>query len=285
MWRALILCGVATTALSQPIPNAKSVLVVDVDTQTVLFTKNSDDVRPIASITKLMGALVVMESGQPLDEQIAITAEDVGKTTIRKRATGATLQVGAVLTRRELLQLSLMNSQNRAAYALGRSYPGGVDNFVFNMNAIAERLGMTHTKFTDPTGLQNTNVSTTEDLAKLVSIAATHSTIRELSTAVTYNVTRLVNNREREIGFRTTNALARQPDWNLILQKTGYINDSGRCVAMMMMIGTRRVVMVLLNTPSNSSRVLDAVNIRRWIEQVVVMPQDNPPLPTLSPGG
>lgn len=274
VWRTLLLwCVFIGTALAQPAPTAKSVLVIDVDTNEVLFEKSHEDVRPIASITKLMNALVVLESDQALDEPIEITTEDVKATMIRGRQTGGNLTVGTSLTRAEMIHLALMNSQNRAAHALGRMYPGGVEAFVSRMNSKAIELGMEHTTFTDPTGLYNTNVSTAADLAKLVGAASEVTLIRDFSTSTSFQTTQYVRKKPRVVEFSTTNRLAKTPDWNLIVQKTGYINDAGRCMVVMATIGVRRVIMVLLNTPSASARVHDAISLRYWIEHQEVMPE------------
>jgi serine-type D-Ala-D-Ala endopeptidase (penicillin-binding protein 7) len=274
VWRILIVwCMLAGVAVAQPAPTAKSVLVIDVDTNEVLFEKSHEDVRPIASITKLMNALVVLDSGQPLEETITIDHQDVKATYIRGRQTGTNLAPGTELSRAELLHLSLMNSQNRAAHALARSYPGGVEVFVQRMNAKAAELGMTHTTFTDPTGLYNTNVSTAADLAKLVGASSEIAVIRDFSTSTSFQTTQYVRKKPRVVEFSTTNRLAKTADWDLIVQKTGYINDAGRCMVVMATIGVRRVIMVLLDTPSANARVHDAISLRYWIEHHEVMPE------------
>lgn len=256
----------SATLAAQPVTTARSVLVVDAESRNVLLQKNDQDVRPIASITKMINAVVVLDAGQSLDEQITITQEDVDATMLRKSPTGSSLAVGVTLTRAEMLHLALMNSQNRAAAALGRTYPGGIEAFVAAMNAKAQQIGMINSSFTDPTGLQNTNVSTAEDLAKLVSTASEYAVIRDFSTSPSFQTTQYVKQRQQLVAFRSTNKLVSKPDWTVIVQKTGYINDAGRCMVMMTTIGTRRVVMVILNTPSNDARVQDAIKIKRWIE-------------------
>lgn len=274
VWRILIVwCMLVGVAVAQPVPTAKSALVIDVDTNEVLFEKSHEDVRPIASITKLINALVTIESGQLLDETITITQADIKATYIRGRQTGTNLAVGTELSRAELLHLSLMNSQNRAAHALARSYPGGVEAFVQQMNAKAAELGMSHTTFTDPIGLYNTNVSTAADLAKLVVATSQLALIRDFSTSTSFQTTQYVRNKPRVVEFSTTNRLAKTADWNLIVQKTGYINDAGRCMVIMATIGMRRVIMVLLDTPSANARVRDAISLRYWIEHHEVMPE------------
>lgn len=274
IWRFLVMwCVFVGAALAQPVPTAKSVLVIDVDTNEVLFEKSHEDVRPIASITKLMNALVVLEGGQPLDETITITIEDVNATVIHGKQTGGNLAVGTTLTRAEMLHLALMNSQNRAAHALARSYPGSTELFVERMNAKAAELGMSHTTFTDPTGLFNTNVSTAADLAKLVGAASEVAIIRDFSTSTSFQTTQYVRKKPRVVGFTTTNRLAKTADWNLIVQKTGYINDAGRCMVVMTTFGMRRVIMVLLDTPSANARIHDAISLRYWIEHNELMPE------------
>lgn len=267
----VLLCFIGV-AHAQPAPSAKSVLVIDADTHETLFQKNHEDVRPIASITKLMNAVVVLEGGQSLDEPVEITKEDVLATFNRRQPTGTSLGPGTTLTRAELLHLALMSSHNRAAHALARTFPGGVDSFIEAMNAKAIALGMSHTTFTDPTGLYNTNVSTAEDLAKLIGAASEFPVIRDFSTSTSFQTTQYVRDKPRVVNFTTTNGLARTPDWNLIVQKTGFINDAGRCMVVMTTIGARRVVMVLLNTPSSKARIRDAINLRYWIEHKELMP-------------
>lgn len=263
-----ITCALLAAACSwgqaQPSMSAKSALVVDVDTNHVLFEKNDDVVRPIASITKLMGALVIAESGLPLDEQITITADDVRAA----RPTGHSLPEGVTLSRGELLHLSLMSSQNRAAAALGRTYPGGMEAFIGAMNVKALELGMDNSHFTDPTGLYNTNVSTAGDLAKLAVAAMEHGVIKEYSTTKSYHA----DTSGRGQQFNTTNGLVKQDDWDVILQKTGYIADAGRCMVIITTVAARRVVMILLNTPSSKARQRDAKGLKYWVEYERIMP-------------
>lgn len=273
-WRILVLMfAMVGSVMAQPNPAAKSVLVIDVDTGSVLFEKGLEDVRPIASITKLMNAVVTVSAGLPLDEPITITHDDVNATMLRRKPTGTSLAVGSTLTRGELLHLALMNSQNRAAAALARTYPGGTVAFVDAMNAKAVQLEMLHTTFTDPTGLINTNVSTAQDLSRLVAAAANEPVIRDFSTSTSFQTTQYVKNKQRVVGFHSTNRLTKDSNWNLIVQKTGYINDAGRCMVVMAMIGARRVVMVLLDTPSNNARIHDAISLRYWIENNAIMPE------------
>lgn len=244
--------------------SASSALVIDADTNEVLLNQADTDVRPIASITKLMTAVVIMSSDVNLNEIIKISRADVDGTKLRGKATSSPLSVGMRLTRRELLRLALMSSNNRAAYALARSYPGGVSAFVKAMNCKAVELGMINTKFTDPTGLQNLNVSTASDLTLLVKAASEYDAIREFSTLESV---KLPVTKKRFAIFGTTNRLVRSRDWNIMVQKTGFINDAGRCVVMMANIAARKVIIILLNAPGNNQRAADANAIRHWLEQ------------------
>ena len=232
-------------------------LVVDQDTDEVLFSKNPDAVLPIASITKLMTALVVLDAAQPLDEVLTITQADVDT----HKGSRSRLQVGARLTRGEMLHLSLMSSENRAANALGRHYPGGMRAFVAAMNAKARLLGMTHTRFAEPTGLFADNQSTAQDLARLVRAAAEVPLIRELSTALETEVAVGA----QQLQYRNSNALVRDPQWDIGVQKTGYIAEAGRCVVMQAELAGRKLIMVLLDAAGSSARHLDAQRLRSWI--------------------
>lgn len=260
----VLLAAACAVGYAQPSTSAKSALVIDIDTNRVLFEKNDDVVRPIASITKLMGALVIAESGLSLYEPITITLDDVKAA----RPTGGSLSAGTTLTRGELLRLSLMSSQNRAAAALGRTYPGGMDAFIGAMNAKALELRMDNSHFTDPTGLYNTNVSTAGDLVKLAVAAMDHEVIREYSTTPSYQT----ETSKRTQQFNTTNGLVRRDDWEVLLQKTGYIADAGRCMVVITTVAARRVVMILLNTPSTKARQRDARGLKYWVEHNEIMP-------------
>jgi D-alanyl-D-alanine endopeptidase (penicillin-binding protein 7) len=248
----------AKTRTAHPDVRSAAVLVMDRSTGAVLFSRKAEAPAPIASITKLMTALVVLEGRQPLDELIEITAED------RSRGKGAPsrLAVGTKLSRADLLHLALMSSENRAAHALGRSYPGGERAFVRAMNARAKALGMTHTKFADPTGLSSANVSTPRDLAKLVVATSRNKLIREYSTSPSHEVR--VGSTVLE--YRNTNSLVRNPAWNIAVQKTGYISEAGQCLVLQAQIEGRPVIMVLLNSFGKYTRVADAKRIRQWME-------------------
>jgi D-alanyl-D-alanine endopeptidase (penicillin-binding protein 7) len=233
-------------------------LVLDTTHSSVLYSHNAGVAMPIASITKLMTALVVMDAGQSLDEPLEVSAEDrsLGKGS-RSRLTP-----GTRLTRGDLMHLALMASENRAAHALGRTYPGGLDACVSAMNAKARELGMTSAHFVEPTGLSDENVASPEDLSKLVMAAAKVPAIREYSTDRGYEV----RVGRRMVRFRTTDSLVTRPDWKIQVQKTGYISEAGRCLVMQTVIENRTVVIVLLNSYGKRTRVADARRIRKWME-------------------
>ena len=236
-------------------------LVIDQDTQQVLFSKNPDAVLPIASITKLMTAMVVLEAGQSLDEQLSITQDDVDT----EKGSGSRLRVGSSLSRGDMLHLALMASENRAANALGRHYPGGLKDFVDAMNRKARSLGMTNTRYAEPTGLSSANQSSAHDLSVLVRAASEHQLIRELSTTADASV----NVGSRSLQFRNTNGLIRNPSWEIGLQKTGYISEAGRCVVMQAQLAGRKLIMVLLDSAGRYSRIGDAERLRNWITHSV----------------
>ncbi|MEI8264158.1 MAG: D-alanyl-D-alanine endopeptidase [Betaproteobacteria bacterium] len=236
-------------------------LVIDQDSQQVLFSKNPDAVLPIASITKLMTAMVVLEAGQSLDEQLSITQDDVDT----EKGSGSRLRVGSFLSRGDMLHLALMASENRAANALGRHYPGGLTVFVDAMNRKARSLGMTNTRYVEPTGLSSANQSSAHDLSVLVRAASEHQLIRELSTTADASV----NVGSRSMQFRNTNGLIRNPSWEIGLQKTGYISEAGRCVVMQAQLAGRKLIMVLLDSAGRYSRIGDAERLRNWITHSV----------------
>ena len=234
--------------------------VVDQNSAEVLFEKNANVALPIASLTKLMTGMVVMDARQDLDEVLRVTDDDVD----RHKFSSSRLPVGASMTRRELLHIALMSSENRAASALGRNYPGGINAFVGAMNAKARQLGMRDTHYVDSSGLSSRNVSSGRDLAKLVMAAHADPVLREFST--TPNST--VQASGRTMHYRNTNYLVSLPDWNIGLQKTGFINEAGRCLVMQAMIHGRNVVMVFLDSKGKMSRTADAGRIRRLIESL-----------------
>jgi len=232
-------------------------LVVDQETDEVLFSKNPQAVLPIASITKLMTALVVTEAGLSLDESLTVTQEDVDATT----GSSSRLKVGTRLTRGEMLHLSLMSSENRAAHVLGRTYPGGIAAFIPAMNHKAVALGMTDTRYVEPTGLSAENQSSAKDLTRLVKAAFHHPIIRDLSTSQEA----MVPVGARQVQFRNTNGLVRNPEWEIGLQKTGYISAAGRCVVMQAHMAGRKLIMVLLDSAGKYSRTGDAERIRKFL--------------------
>lgn len=246
-------------AASDPLDLESAVaLVVDQDTSEVLLAKNDHAILPIASLTKLMTGLVVSEAGLPLDESITITQDDVDT----EKGSRSRLSVGTTLTRGELMHLALMSSENRAAHALGRSYPGGLTRFVAAMNARAARLGMSDTRYVEPTGLSSANQSSAQDLAVLVAEAYRNPLLRELSTSPGQEV----QIGRRLVQFNNTNRLVRNPDWDIGLQKTGYISEAGRCLVMQARIAGRDLIMVFLDSAGRYSRLGDARRVRRWVE-------------------
>lgn len=233
-------------------------LVVDQDTSEVLFSKNTQAVLPIASLTKLMTGLVVVEAGLPMDEIIEVTEDDVDT----EKGSRSRLNVGTRLPRGELLHLALMSSENRAAHALGRSYPGGLSAFVAAMNRKAHALGMSATSYVEPTGLSSRNQSSAPDLARLVAAAYRFPTLRELTTSPNHQV----EVGRRTLAFHNTNRLVSNPNWEIGLQKTGYIVEAGRCLVMQASLSGRNVIMVFLDSAGKYSRLGDAERVRRWIE-------------------
>lgn len=232
--------------------------VLDQDTREVLLRKNESAVLPIASLTKLMTGLLISEARLPLDEQITITEADVDN----EKGSRSRLKVGTTLLRGELLHLALMSSENRAAHALGRTYPGGMSAFVANMNARARSLGMRDTRYVEPTGLSSSNQSTAQDLAVLVAATSRDPLLRELTTSPTYIA--MVGDRPTQ--FNTTNALVKNPDWEIGVQKTGYISEAGQCLVMQARIAGRKLIMVFLDSTGRLSRVADAQRVKRWVE-------------------
>lgn len=233
-------------------------LVLDQGTNEVLFEKNAAVALPIASITKLMTSLVVVEASQDLDEILTVTEEDVD----REKFSHSRLRVGSQLSRANMLHIALMSSENRAASALGRHYPGGIRAFVAAMNDKARELGMTSSRFADSTGLNSANVSSARDLAKLVIAAYQHPLIRQYSTDSRY----AVDPGGRTLEYRNSNGLIERPDWEIGLQKTGYISEAGRCLVMQVHVSGRPVVMIFLDSKSKHSRLADAGRIRKWLE-------------------
>jgi D-alanyl-D-alanine endopeptidase (penicillin-binding protein 7) len=232
--------------------------VIDQDTNEVLVSKNDQAVLPIASITKLMTGVVISEAKLSMDESITITQDDVDT----EKGSSSRLKVGTTLTRGELLHLSLMASENRAAHALGRTYPGGLQAFVDLMNAKAAALGMRDTRYIEPTGLSSKNQSSAKDLATLVSLAYQDPILRELSTSPSHQV----EVGKHTLNYKTTNRLIKNPNWDIGLQKTGYISEAGQCLVMQAKIAGRKLILVFLDSAGKLSRISDAERVRKWVE-------------------
>jgi len=234
-------------------------LIFDEQLQRPLYSKNSRTVMPIASITKLMTAMVVLDANLPMDVEVSVAEDDLNSI---KRAKSR-LRVGMTLTRSELLRLALMASENRAALALARSYPGGTEALVAAMNAKASALGMENTQFFDPTGLDSDNVSTAQDLVKMVSAARYYPLISEYTTSTSHSIEGLSG---RTMHFSNTNPLVRSSSWDIGLSKTGFINEAGKCLVMQATIRQRPVIIVLLDSWGRRTRVGDANRIKKWME-------------------
>ncbi len=232
--------------------------VVDQETNEVLLSKNDDAVLPIASITKLMTGVLISEAHLNMDEPITITEDEIDT----EKGSHSRLAVGTTLTRGELLQLALMSSENRAAHALGRTYPGGLQTFVSLMNIKATSIGMKDTRYVEPTGLSSHNQSSAKDLATLVGYAYNDPLLRQLTTSDNY----FVEVGRHRMQFRTTNHLVSNPNWEIGLQKTGYISEAGQCLVMQAKIAGRKLIMVFLDSAGKLSRIADAERVRVWIE-------------------
>jgi D-alanyl-D-alanine endopeptidase (penicillin-binding protein 7) len=238
-------------------------LVIDQDTREVLLSKNDHAVLPIASLTKLMTGVIISGAKLPMDEMIAVTQDDVDT----EKGSRSRLKVGTTLTRGELLHLALMSSENRAAHALGRTYPGGLATFVSLMNAKAKMLGMHDTSYVEPTGLSSRNQSSAQDLAALVIAAHGDPVLRELTTSTGYQVA--VGN--STLQYNNTNRLVKNPEWDIGLQKTGYISEAGYTLVMQTKIAGRKLIMVFLDSAGKLSRLGDAERVRRWVESSPVI--------------
>jgi D-alanyl-D-alanine endopeptidase (penicillin-binding protein 7) len=247
--------------LGGPSLRSNAVLVLDQESGEVLLGKNTHSVLPIASITKLMTAMVTLDASLDPDEVLTVTKADVDSL----KRSHSRLQVGAELRRDDMLRVALMASENRAASALARSYPGGTGAFVQAMNLKAYLLGMTGTHFADPTGLSSANVSTADDLAKLVYAAQGYAQIREYSTTSAHQV----RVGRRELKFRNTNRLVRVSGWEIGLSKTGYISEAGRCLVMQAKMAGRTLIIVLLDSWGKYTRTADAARIRQWLDPSV----------------
>ena len=240
--------------------NVKShiALIYDEQAQRPLYSKHGDTVAPIASITKLMTAMVMLDAQLPMDQQVSVTDDDLN----RIRRAKSRLRVGMTLTRSEMLKLALMASENRAALALARSYPGGPQAMVAAMNAKAQVLGMQNTRFFDPTGLDSDNVSTAQDLVKMVAAARRYPLIHQYTTSSSHSVEGLQG---RTMRFSNTNPLVRNASWDIGVSKTGYISEAGLCLVMEATIRQRPVIIVLLDSWGKHTRVGDANRIRNWM--------------------
>ena len=239
------------------------VLVQDLGSSTVLFARNDGPPRPIASITKLMTAIVIVDANQAMSELIEVTASDIDTV----KHSRSRLPVGTKLSRSDMLHLALMSSENRAANALGRHYPGGMTAFVAAMNSKAKQLGMTQSRFVEPTGLSSENVASPQDLVILLQASASRAAIRQYTTDDQHEV--------RSSGhptlFRNTNMLVLNPTWDIKVSKTGYISEAGQCLVMLARINNRDVAIVLLNAEGKGTRVGDAVKIKQWVQQKQVL--------------
>jgi len=244
---------------SAPRLSSAIALIYDEQSGRPLYSKNADAVVPIASITKLMTAMVLLDAQLPLDEEIIISVRDLD----RHKGTTSRMRPGMVLQRGELLKLALMASENRAAAALARTYPGGIEVAVAMMNAKARSLGMWNTRFHDATGLSSANVSTARDLVKMLAAAQRYDLIQRYSTAPSHLVER---QGFRPLRFGNTNPLVKNASWDIGLSKTGYISEAGRCLVMQAKIAQRPVIIVLLDSQGRKTRVGDANRIKKWME-------------------
>jgi D-alanyl-D-alanine endopeptidase (penicillin-binding protein 7) len=234
-------------------------LIVDSNTQQVIYNKRAEQVAPIASITKLMMAMVVLDAKLPMEEEVSVATDDLDML----KRTHSRLSIGMTFTRSEMLQMALMASENRAASALARSYPGGMVAAVAAMNAKAKQLGMSSTTFFDPTGLNSDNVSTARDLAKMVAAARTYPLIHQYTTTASTSVD---GRGGREMRFNNTNPLVKNASWNIGVSKTGFINEAGRCLVMEATINKHPVIIVLLDSWGKRTRIGDANRIKKWME-------------------
>jgi serine-type D-Ala-D-Ala endopeptidase (penicillin-binding protein 7) len=237
----------------KPLLQSSVAYVIDQDTGEVLLGKNDEDVRPIASLTKLMSGLVLAEAKLPMDERITVTDDDVD----RLKNSSSRLRVGTVLTRREAIHISLMSSENRATHALARTYPGGVSAFVAAMNNMARKLGMDDTQYVEPTGLSSRNRSSAQDLAVLAATASENKVLQRYSTSPGYRL--------GDLQYVNSNRLLRK-GWDMGVQKTGYIREAGPCLLLQTRVDGRKLIMVFLDAASKVSRFRDAEMVRRWVD-------------------
>jgi D-alanyl-D-alanine endopeptidase (penicillin-binding protein 7) len=247
-----------------------NVLILDAKAGEPIYAKGADTVTPIASVTKLMTAMVVLDAGQSLDERLNVGIGDLDLL----KGTHSRLNLGAELSRGEMLHVALMASENRAASSLARHYPGGTEACVQAMNRKAQSLGMTRTHFSDPTGLSSENVSTAGDLALMVRAAATYPLIREATTTSSRYVE--VQPTGRVLGYNNTNSLVRSSQWDIQVSKTGFIREAGKCLVMLANISSREVVIVLLDSYGRLTRVADANRVKHWLETGQSLPAAQP---------
>jgi len=247
-----------------PLLKSSAFLVQDMDSGQILLEKNSTLAQPIASISKLMTAMVVLDANLDLTEMLEVGDDDVD----RLKGTSSHLPVGTRLSREDMLRLALMASENRAASALSRYYPGGHSAFIEAMNIKSTALGLHETRFYDSIGLNKNNVASARDLVTMTTAASHYPLIREFTTTAEYSVP--INGRER--AFHNTNALVRNSDWQINLSKTGYINESGKCLVMQAVLANKRLAIILLDSLGRFTRVADAIRIRKWVENAVVVP-------------
>ena len=242
-----------------PALNSQSALIMDANTGKIMYQKSSNTVRSIASISKLMSAMVVLDAGLDKSERITITDDEID----RLKGTGSRLSIGTTLSREELLHIGLMSSENRAIHALARTYPGGMPAFVAAMNRKAQQLGMNNSRFVEPTGLSPQNVSTASDLAKMVQAASQYPQIRYFST---HNSASVYTSAGKTQQYKNSNALVREGSWNIMVQKTGYIREAGRSMVVETQVQGRPIIMVLLNSPTSATRVNDARSLGDWLQ-------------------
>ncbi len=235
-----------------------SVLVQDAESGEIVYDKNAEAIVPIASITKLMTAIVTLDRKLDLEQPVVISRDDMDSI----KGTRSRLRPGSTLTRNELLMIALMASENRAAAALGRTYPGGTEAAVVAMNQKAAELGMTDSRFVDPTGLNPGNVSSARDLAKLVRAAHNYELIREYTTRANGTVVAM----GRKVAYHNTNGLVRNHHWEIGLSKTGYISEAGRCLVMRVRLASKDLIVVLLDSWGKQTRIGDANRLRKWLE-------------------
>ena len=247
-----------------PILSAQAAMVYDEREQRSLYSKNAKNVVPIASITKLMTAMVVLDAHLPMNEKIRILQQD--KSAVDKiKKSRSRLTPGMIMTRGELIKLALMSSDNRAAAVLARTYPGGMNAAVAQMNVKARKLNMDNSRFLEPTGLNSGNVSTAQDLVKMVLAAQEYEPIHQATTTISHDIKA---SGRKQLQFHNTNPLVKNADWNIYLSKTGFINRAGRCLVMKANIHSHPVVIVLLDSKSKLTRTQDAISIMDWIGNV-----------------